>query len=259
MEYSAEDVRASISKCWSDFEAKISKSPCWILFQFNRADSYHSLPVVKAPFAIPQHSLDGKNDEHMIDTIRHYDLRFYRRNFDPEQQGYLFKMVFCHFQRPFPKWLLNVHDHYFNPTPVDPKKKGKRMMECRPEGLINYLERIAPETDYCKYTPEQFGKVLEAWYHEAFGADVFQIGSTELEVGNKYWDNHRLYLSMYGRAVAGFGYDGEPDEKLEENGDDGGEDEEDDTADFVLPEECGFMASNSMPAISADAGITHFA
>ena len=155
MEYSAEDVRASISKCWSDFEAKISKSPCWILFQFNRADSYHSLPVVKAPFAIPQHILDGKNDEHMKDTIRHYDLRFYRRNFEPEQQRYLFKMVSCHFQRPFPKWLLNVHDHYFNPTPVDAKKKGKRMMECRPEGLITYLERIGPETDYCKYTPQQ--------------------------------------------------------------------------------------------------------
>ena len=80
-----------------------------------------------------------------------------------------------------------------------------------------------------------------------------------MEVGIKYWDNHRLYLSLYGRAVAGFGYDGEPEEKLEENGDDGGEDEEDDTAEFVLPDDCGFMASNSMPAISADAGITHFA
>jgi hypothetical protein len=195
----------------------------------------------------------------MKDTIRHYDLRFYRRNFEPEQQGYLFKLVFCHFQRPFPKWLQNVHDHYFNPTPVDKKKRDKRMMECRPEGIIKYLETVGPETDYCKYTPEQFGNILEAWYHEAFGADVFKIGSTELEPGKEYWDNYRLFKSRYGRAVAGCGYDGEPEETLDENGDDGGEDEEDDTAEFVLPEECGFMASNSMPAISADAGITHFA
>ena len=52
------------------------------------------------------------------------------------------------------------------------------------------------------------GKREGIWYHEAFGADVFKIGSIELEVGTENWDNYRLYLSMYGRAVSGFGYDG---------------------------------------------------
>ena len=61
-----------------------------------------------------------------------------------------------------------------------------------------------------------------------------------MEVGTENWDNYRLYLSVYGRAVSGFGYDGEPPETLGEDVDDGGDNEEDDTAEFVLSEDCGF-------------------
>jgi hypothetical protein len=211
---------------------------------------YMSTSVVTPPFGVPQHNIDGENDADLLGTVKPYDMRLWETTFEYTELGYLVKTILSHFMIPIPRWLQDVHDAYFNPTPVTARKKAARSAGAKPDSIITELENLSASLGYCRYTPEEIGRHLRTIFVEAFGEAIFQIGAAELEEGTVFCNNLRLYISLFGKGVMGSRF---VEHELDDIADNLAQDETPAVA-FIQTEASQFMASKFASSANADDG-----
>ena len=200
-----DEVLQDIEDFFQGLTQRLHKNEFWAMLQFGRGDNLNSAPIYQM-ICVPQHSIKGAVDKHLKHTADLYDIRLLLSNVDYEQWGYLLKLMFLHYQMPVPQWIRDVQKAYFDPTPAERKAKETRAKLAKPEGIVRELEKTAPVgsrrvQEFSQFTPAQFGDIIRQMYEEVFGAAIFEVGAEELVEGTVYWDNHRIFVSLFSKYI----------------------------------------------------------
>ena len=157
---------------WEEFALRVEKNPIWILFQFCRGISDD--PFLQVPFFGPvrQHALQAE-DLSKVDTFKDYNVAMFMDNFDFHMFGYLLKLLWLHYQRETPSWILDMHLMYVrDKEPGNARTKENRARMYSAEGLCMQLENAS--LPFGAYTPAAFGKIIEDQFNECFGKDILK-------------------------------------------------------------------------------------